>query len=194
MTRQAESTAPKRRARRRQYIVDKPFQYQLIGLLLSVWVANSAFFAFILYTLYRTYGLMLQPSFALFPLVIGFVLFFGIVLVGLVGVYLSNQIAGPLYRIKVSLTRVAQGDVSFEVRFRERDFLRDLPAYFNTMLQSLRTQCESDLEALKAIEANLDDAAPVMEAVRELREKKQAQLGLASDQPAGETAGVESVL
>ncbi len=194
MTRQAESTAPKRRARRRQYIVDKPFQYQLIGLLLSVWVANSAFFAFILYTLYRTYGLMLQPSFALFPLVIGFVLFFGIVLVGLVGVYLSNQIAGPLYRLKVSLTRVAEGDVSFEVRFRERDFLRDLPAYFNTMLQSLRTQGESDLEALKAIEAHLDDAAPVMHAVRELREKKQAQLGLASDQHTGETAGVESVL
>ena len=35
----------------RKYVVDKPFQYRLIGTLLAIWLANSVFFALVLYFL-----------------------------------------------------------------------------------------------------------------------------------------------
>jgi methyl-accepting chemotaxis protein len=197
MTSQAESSPPKRKRgnRRRQLIVDKPFQFRLIGLLLAIWAANSLFFSIILYYFYqghilRFYDLIPRPGMVpllqapvLFTVAIGFIMLFGMVLVGIIGVYLSNQIAGPLYRVKLSLKRVTEGDVNFEIRFRDRDFLEDFPGYFNRMLESLKERGNADLEVLKALEASLNDPNKSKSLIRELRERKEAQLGLVSDSP-----------
>ena len=118
----------------------------------------------------------------LFAVAISFVLLFGMVLVGIIGVYLSNQIAGPLYRVKLSLERVTGGDINFDIRFRDRDFLEDFPGYFNRMLQALKEQSSNDIEVLKAIEANLSDPAKTRALVLELKERKQAQIGAASEE------------
>ena len=195
MTTQAESSpttgGPKNR--RRQLIVDKSFQYRLIGLLLAIWTANSLFFSIILYYFYqghilrfyhlvpRTGMVPLLSAPMLFSVAIGFILLFGMVLVGIIGIYLSNQIAGPLYRVKLSLTRVTEGDVNFEIRFRDRDFLEDFPGYFNGMLESLKKQGGNDVETLKAIEESLSDPQKSRALIRELRERKQSQLGLPAE-------------
>ena len=100
---------------------------------------------------------------------------------GIIGVYLSNQIAGPLYRVKLSLDRVSTGDVNFDIRFRDRDFLEDLPGYFNRMLEALKTQSSNDIEVLTAIEENLSDPAKTRALIQELKERKQAQIGVASE-------------
>jgi len=195
MTTQAESspTTGGRKNRRRQLIVDKPFQYRLIGLLLAIWTANSLFFSIILYYFYqghilrfyhlvpRTGMVPLLSAPMLFSVAIGFILLFGMVLVGIIGIYLSNQIAGPLYRVKLSLTRVTEGDVNFEIRFRDRDFLEDFPSYFNRMLESLKKQSGNDVETLKAIEESLSDPQKSRALIRELRERKQSQLGLPAE-------------
>jgi methyl-accepting chemotaxis protein len=195
MTSQAESSPKtgRQKNRRRQLIVDKPFQYRLIGLLLAIWAANSLFFSIILYYFYeghilrfyhlvpRTGMVPLLSAPVLFSVAIGFILMFGMVLVGIIGVYLSNQIAGPLYRVKLSLNRVSEGDVNFEIRFRDRDFLEDFPDYFNKMLDSLKQQGGNDIETLKAIEDSLSDPGRSRALIRELRERKEAQIGLPAD-------------
>ena len=194
MTSQAEPRPQGgRQNRRRQLIVDKPFQYRLIALLLAIWAANSLFFSIILYYFYEGHILQfyhLVPRSGMVPLLsapvlfsvaIGFILLFGMVLVGIIGVYLSNQIAGPLYRVKLSLERVTSGDVNFDIRFRDRDFLEDLPGYFNKMLQALKDQGSNDIEVLKAIEENLSDPAKTRALVQELKERKQVQIGVASE-------------
>ena len=194
MTSQAEPSPQGRRSnRRRRLIVDKAFQYRLIGLLLAIWTANSLFFSIILYYFYEGHILQfyhLVPRSGMVPLLsvpvlfsvaISFVLLFGMVLVGIIGVYLSNQIAGPLYRVKMSLDRVSGGDVNFDIRFRDRDFLEDLPGYFNRMLQALKDQSSNDIEVLKAIEENVSDPAKTRALIQELKERKQAQIGLASE-------------
>lgn len=194
MTSQAEPSPKGRRAnRRRRLIVDKAFQYRLIGLLLGIWAANSLFFSIILYYFYEGHILQfyhLVPRSGMVPLLsvpvlfsvaISFIMLFGMVLVGIIGVYLSNQIAGPLYRVKLSLDRVSGGDVNFDIRFRDRDFLADFPGYFNKMLQSLKDQSINDIEVLKAIEENLSDSAKTKALIHELKEKKQAQIGAASE-------------
>ncbi len=102
-------------------------------------------------------------------------------MVGIIGMYLSNQIAGPIYRVKLSLNRISEGDLNFEIRFRDRDFLRDFPGYFNNMLRGLKEQGTNDIEALKSIEHNLADAGKAKGMLREFRERKEQQYGLASE-------------
>jgi methyl-accepting chemotaxis protein len=194
MSSETESSSQKKQLRRRRrLIVDKPFQYRMIGLLLAIWAANSIFFSIILYYFYeghilRFYDLVPRGSVRplltapiLFSTAIGFILVFGLVMVGIIGMYLSNQIAGPIYRVKLSLNRISEGDLNFEIRFRDRDFLRDFPGYFNNMLRGLKEQGTNDIEVLKSIEHNLADAGKVKGMLRELRERKEQQCGLASE-------------
>ncbi|HEY7698068.1 MAG TPA: hypothetical protein VIE88_06600 [Vicinamibacteria bacterium] len=175
---------------RRRYIVDQPFQHRLIRTLLAVWLAQSAFFSLVLYFFYeghlrQFYEIVPRPGLVplisagtLFTLSIGFVFAFGFVVLLVVALYMSNQIAGPLYRTKKGLDRVGRGEWSFHLQFRQGDFLRDLPAAFNNMLDSLRHQAETDVEELRAIEAVEEDPAEWRQLVRKLRERKEAHLGI----------------
>jgi methyl-accepting chemotaxis protein len=191
MSSENESSSQKKSfKRRRRLIVDKPFQYRLIGLLLAIWAANSIFFSIVLHYFYeghilRFYDLVprgaarpLMSVPMLFTTALGFILVFGLVMIAIIGMYLSNQIAGPLYRVKRSLNRISEGDVNFEINFRDRDFLRDFPGYFNNMLRGLKEQGANDVEALKSIENNLDDTRKVQDLLRGLRERKEQQYGL----------------
>lgn len=175
----------------RQYIVDKPFQYRLMGTLLAIWLANSVFFSVVLYFFYQGHLLRfyeLQPKLGVLPLLsvssiftiaIVFVSSFGFVALGIVALYMSNQIAGPLYRMKLSLERVSRGDFGFKLQFRHRDFLRDIPGIFNTMLDGIRQQIESEVEELKGIES-AKDLEEAKRLARAMREKKEEQAGQAS--------------
>jgi methyl-accepting chemotaxis protein len=193
MTSETESSTQKKPRRRRQLIVDKPFQYRLIGMLLAIWAANSIFFSIILYYFYeghilRFYNLIPREGLApllsaptLFGIALGFIFVFGLVMVAIIGTYMSNQIAGPLYRVKLSLNRISEGDVNFEIRFRDRDFLRDFPGYFNNMMRGLKDQATRDIEALKAVEEHLDDTEKARSLITDLRAKKEHQFGFAEE-------------
>jgi methyl-accepting chemotaxis protein len=193
MTSETESSTKRKIFRRRQLIVDKPFQYRLIGMLLAIWAANSVFFSIVLYYFYeghilRFYSLVphenLTPLLSaptLFGVAVSFVMVFGLVMVGIIGMYLSNQIAGPLYRVKLSLNRISEGDVNFEIRFRDRDFLKDFPGYFNNMMRGLKDQATRDIEALKAVEEQLEDSDKARRLLAELRAKKEHQFGFAEE-------------
>lgn len=201
MSNDAPSASPDPRNRpplyRRQYVVDKPFQYRLMGTLLAIWFANSLFFSIVLYFFYeghlnQFYELVPRPGMlplltlpALFTVAIGFVAVFGIIVLGVVGLYMSNQIAGPLFRTKKCLERVAAGDWNFLLRFREGDFMTDFPPAFNSMLEGLRTLAAADVDELKAIEA-ANDEAELKQLVRRLREKKESQMGQSPPIPTDE--------
>jgi len=186
---------------KRQYIVDWLFQYRLIGTLMSIWVANSLFFAVVLYFLFeghlkQFYALEPRPGMAplySFPTLVAvalvFVSVFGFIVLSLIALYMSNQIAGPLYRTKKCLVRVAEGDFGFQLQFRQGDFLRDIPLIVNSMLDSLRQRLATDIEELRAIEATPGDATALKQLVRKQRERKEAQVGLSPQ--GGDAHGME---
>ena len=190
---------------KRQYIVDKPFQYRLIGTLLCIWAANTIFFTMVLYLLYDGHlnqfyelvpregmlPLLTLPN--LFAVSILFVSLFGVIVLGIIALYMSNQIAGPLSRTKKSLERLGQGDLAFKLQFRNGDFLNDFPEIFNAMLERLRRQSAEELDELKAIEASGGDASEVAARVKKLREMKEAQLGVASEVAASHDEEAEPV-
>lgn len=181
----------------RQYIVDKPFQYRMIGLLFTIWFANSAFFSIVLYFLFEGHLNLfydIVPKEGMYPLLtlpallvaaVAFVAVFGIVVLGIMALFTSNQIAGPLYRTKLSMDRLIEGDWNFTLKFRETDFLNDFPPVFNALLENLRERSASDIEDLKAIErASSDDDVATL--ARGMRERKEALLGIAAEDVAGD--------
>ena len=185
---------------KRQYIVDKPFQYRLIGTLLCIWAANTIFFTLVLYLLYDGHLIQfydLVPREGMLPLLtlpnLFAVSILFVSLFGVIALYMSNQIAGPLYRTKKSLERLGQGDLAFKLQFRHGDFLNDFPQIFNAMLERLRRQSAEELDALKAIEASVSDADELAARVKKLREMKEAQLGVSSDVAANHDEEAEPV-
>jgi hypothetical protein len=177
---------------KRQFIIDRPFQYRLIGTLMSIWLAYSVFFTIVLYFFYeghlkQFYSLVPRPGTAplltlpmLLTLSMVFVYVFGFVVLSLIALYMSNQIAGPLYRTKLSLERVARGDFGFQLTFRHGDFLNDIPGIFNSMVDGLRRQAEMDVEQIYALEEAVNDPAELKRLLRELRKRKEASAGMNS--------------
>src|SRR3990172_2180787 len=175
---------------KRQFIIDKPFQHRLIGTLMSIWLAYSLFFTIVLYFFYeghlkRFYALVPQPGMfplltlpMLFTLSMVFVYVFGFIVLSIIALYMSNQIAGPLYRTKLSMERVRQGDLGFQLKFRQGDFLNDIPGIFNDMLEGLRQQAEMDVEQVYALEEALGDPVELKRRLREFRQRKEAIAGL----------------
>jgi len=178
---------------KRHYIIDKPFQIRLMGTMMSLWLANSLFFAVVVYFFYQqhliqfyylfprpeTYPLVSVPE--LLAIAVAFVSMFGLVVLVIVALYMSNQIAGPLYRTKQSLVRVGRGEFGVRLQFRQRDFLREIPAIFNSMLDGLRQQAEAEIEELKAIENASGEPAELKRLIRAHRERKETRNGLATN-------------
>jgi methyl-accepting chemotaxis protein len=199
-----DSTSRRPALPRRRYIVDPSFQQRLIRTLLFIWLAQSVFYALLLSFFYEGYlrqfyelvarpgrAPALSPS-ALFALAVGLIFAIGFALLLTVAIYLSNQIAGPLYRTKQGLERVGRGDLSFHLQVRKTDLLREVPVAFNNMLASLRHQAETELSELRAIEASDDDPAEWRRLVQAQLERKEIQLGLGGG--AGEGSRDRAVL
>jgi hypothetical protein len=188
-----EATARRPSIHRRSIIVDRPLQYRMIRTVLAAWVAHSVLFSMVLYFFYQGHLLrfyefvpraglspMISPG-ALFVVSLGFVLVFGLLVIFLVALFMSSQIAGPLYRLKLAMVRAGRGDWGFHLQFRQRDFLGDVPMAFNNMLDNLRHHAEIDLEELRALEMLDDEPAEWRRLLRRQIARKEAQLGVAPE-------------
>ncbi len=73
---------------------------------------------------------------ALKPLIIILPLVF-LVLSAIV-IFISHRIAGPLFRLKMFMRKVGEGDLSVKLSFRNYDAIHDVADCFNEMVQNLR--------------------------------------------------------
>ncbi|MEW6516088.1 MAG: HAMP domain-containing protein [candidate division FCPU426 bacterium] len=137
--------------RRRQYLINKPFQLKIM-LYLSLLVAGVVGFAHILATTYAklvtkavSAASVSKPVAASLPT--GFMeglwlpvlaaILVGIVFVMIAGLLYSHKIAGPLFNLKRVMQRVQNGDLSTLMRIRSGDELHDVEAAFNFMVVGL---------------------------------------------------------
>lgn len=61
-----------------------------------------------------------------------------IIIVFVVSVMYSHQIAGPAYKLENSIKRITDGDLTFEVSLRRNDNLKELAAALNILLEKFR--------------------------------------------------------
>lgn len=71
----------------------------------------------------------------------------------LVGTYLSHKVAGPLYKMRRTMSEIARGNLEGEVLLRRGDLLQSCALDFNEMMQTLRRLIYRDHK--HADEANL---------------------------------------
>lgn len=62
-----------------------------------------------------------------------------IVLFSVVSIFITHKIAGPLYRLKKTLSQVTNGDLNIVVKLRKWDDLKDLAEHVNILIEELRT-------------------------------------------------------
>jgi nitrogen fixation/metabolism regulation signal transduction histidine kinase len=90
-----------------------------------------------------------------------------VVLIGLLGIYFTHKVAGPIYKMKGLLAKVGKGSLKVEARLRKGDELQDFFDSFTSMVSNLR----------KFEKKQLDDVELAIAAV-ERGEKEEAKASL----------------
>jgi methyl-accepting chemotaxis protein len=134
--------------KRKNYFIEKKFQAKYILLTVLMLLTYTFIFVVILFapymlTLYFDYPIAEKADAArvilllhgtIWPWLGGIILFFGVV-----SIFISHKVAGPLFRIKKALSQVTDGDLSVVIKLRKWDDLKDLADHINKLIEELRT-------------------------------------------------------
>jgi signal transduction histidine kinase len=71
-----------------------------------------------------------------------------VVLIGLLGIYFTHKVAGPIYMMKSLLKQVGEGKLNFNRRPRKGDELQDFFEAFTGMVNDLKKRQEGEVERL----------------------------------------------
>jgi methyl-accepting chemotaxis protein len=70
-----------------------------------------------------------------------------------VTLYISHKIAGPLYRLNKSLQAIGEGDLTMNIRLRQKDQLMEFASTINTMVENLRERIEEIETMIRELKA-----------------------------------------
>jgi hypothetical protein len=73
-----------------------------------------------------------------------------VVLIGMLGIYFTHKVAGPVYKMKRLLRQVGEGNLHVEARLRKGDELQDFFDAFTQMIAGLRRFERAQLDELEA--------------------------------------------
>jgi methyl-accepting chemotaxis protein len=95
-----------------------------------------------------------------------------VVLIGLLGIYFTHKVSGPVFKMKRLLKQVGDGHLHVDARLRRGDELVDFFDTFTQMVDGLRQMESRQLEdvqaAIKALESgSKDDATAALGRVRD---------------------------
>jgi nitrogen fixation/metabolism regulation signal transduction histidine kinase len=83
-----------------------------------------------------------------------------VVLIGLLGIYFTHKVVGPIYKMKLLLKQVGEGKLNFQGRLRKGDELQDFFAVFAAMVEKLKERQRREVEELEgAMSAAKDSGA-----------------------------------
>lgn len=166
--------------KRRQYIVDK-LQYkmlQIVIIYIMLGILLAGFLMFIPSILglsdassekYAAAKEMLFLHKRFWPAMIVVT-----VILGGHSIFIFHRIFGPLYRFKCTMRDISQGDLSYNIKLRKNDFLKEEEGIMNDMITSLRTELVSLktdnahlAESISELLADLEDPDISMNSVRD---------------------------
>jgi methyl-accepting chemotaxis protein len=127
--------------KRNYFLVDKPFQFREVFFLMVISAlmlfAGAGMGAFVAYFATAEelgfFDAMGETSFYILAELV--LLLF--VVVPVAGVLFTHHVAGPIFRIRREMRRVAEGERGFRVHLRKGDQMLPLADDFNQMLQSI---------------------------------------------------------
>ena len=163
---QAAQKSPYKR-QLRSVLIHKPMQREFTLVVISLLIVSSLTIAFVIHFTIRqammgggyrfgkisAYEVMSEVSYDLIARV-SLVLFVTIIVIGLFGVFFLHRIAGPVYRFRRVLRRMAQGEIPEPFQIREGDFFVETAEELNRVLQRLREK----RELVEGFEKKLEEA------------------------------------
>ena len=82
-------------------------------------------------------GVTDRSSIVIFALLIATLIF--VITTSIFGVFFSHRLAGPIYRIGISMDRIAKGDLDFQVRLRKTDAFQHLAQKLNHLVSGIKS-------------------------------------------------------
>jgi signal transduction histidine kinase len=153
--------------RRTRLFISKKFQIRYISLILIFMFATAIITGYTVY--YTTWIMFGEKLAAVYPqgLLLEIVdkvnavlllrLIFLSPLVILIGLVLSNRIAGPIYRIHKFVRKIHAGDYSEKLTLREKDELQDLAVVMNSLVAKLSSDREKRSLRLDELAGKIED-------------------------------------
>lgn len=81
----------------------------------------------------------------------------GALCVGISYILAANKFTGPIYRLNMTMKKVAAGDFSIRVRFRARDeAFHEVAANFNLMMDAVHNNVKKDISVINDLEEKLE--------------------------------------
>jgi methyl-accepting chemotaxis protein len=90
--------------------------------------------------------LVAQQNRMLISLVAGLSLF--VVFIGLLGIFITHKVAGPIYKMKMLLRQVGSGKLNFHGKLRKGDELQEFFEAFATMAEQLKARQADEVQRL----------------------------------------------
>lgn len=169
--------------RRRQYLIDRKFQWRfvsrlIIPLILGLTIITFAdyyfvwsFFTFPSPGRYENLGFV---SLEIIAYIFFYTLCLFIPILGIIGIVISHRIAGPLFHIEHVLKAIGDGALSSRVTLRRKDELKNLAMSVNEMAESLSgkiSEIEKEIKLLEGkfqfLESESGKELPNMNKIRE---------------------------
>jgi len=154
--------------KRKNYFIEKRFQAKYMMLTVLILLVYSLFFVAVIFApsilkLYLDYPVSVKVDAAQTLLLldakiwpwIGAV----IALFGIISIFISHMVAGPLFHLKKSLSKVTEGDLNEVIRLRKWDDLKDVAEHVNELTGELRgfvTVLKNDYDLLSGYIADLE--------------------------------------
>ena len=161
-------------SQRKNYFISKDMQTKFAGTILllallvtiitacNIYVLGSYFYdSSITQNEGRTLSMVMESFIREFWPRLVILVVVNIIIVFVVSVMYSHQIAGPASKLENSIKRITEGDLTFEVSLRRNDNLKELASALNSLLEKFRitlagakTLTEDIAEKLKILESD----------------------------------------
>ncbi len=102
-----------------------------------------------------------------------------VVLIGLLGIYFTHKVVGPIYKMKLLLQQVGNGKLNFQGKLRKGDELQDFFEVFAAMVEKLKARQAEEVATLEAAmqEAKATGASDgAIEKIARVRDEMKAAL------------------
>lgn len=137
---------------RKNYLIDPKVQLKIVSLLAGVALIAAVVICVVAYERLIKLGILFNSSYVppavlpqafkelaaslMFRLCLVVVLM--VVVFGAVGVVLTHQVAGPIWKLQNELKKFLNGEPIPPLKFRQHDAFKDLPEYINKLIEGYK--------------------------------------------------------
>ncbi|NBQ52738.1 MAG: methyl-accepting chemotaxis protein [Proteobacteria bacterium] len=144
---------------KRMIVINRDLQLRYTGAAVLVGTMTTALTTFFILLPLYVFKILVIPRFLPWPilLVMGLALVMNIFSVFILGLIMTNRIAGPLYALIRSMRTTGRGDFTAHLGVRSTDDLKYVVRHFNDMTASLSRMTKDDMEVVDTLIKNVNE-------------------------------------